>query len=160
MNRTVRSLLALAVAVSARSAGAQGALDSAKVVASARPDIEAANADWVPGLQTRDADRIVSAYADTGVFVTADGQSIRGRGAIAAMYRARFPRLAPRLSGQVTPLRIWAMSSDLVVEVGHAWLEQDSGEPGAKPVRGGGAYVTVWQRQADGRWRIARNAAL
>ena len=160
--RTFRlALLALAAVAIAPRLGAQAAtLDSAAVVAAALPDIEAANADWIPGLQTRDADRIVRAYADTGVFVTADGRNVRGRAAIAEMYRSRFPKLAPTLRGEVTPVRIWAFAPDVVVEAGHAWLEQQGSEPGAKPVRGGGAYVTVWQRGADGHWHIARNIAL
>jgi hypothetical protein len=30
---------------------------------------------------------------------------------------------------------------------------------GAPPVRSGGSYVTIWERQADGHWRIVRNMA-
>jgi ketosteroid isomerase-like protein len=31
---------------------------------------------------------------------------------------------------------------------------------GGAPARSGGAYLTVWQREPDGHWRIVRNLAL
>ena len=43
------------------------------------------------------------------------------------------------------------------VEWGHAWVDQEPASGTGPPVRTGGAYLTVWDRGADGHWRITRN---
>ena len=134
-------------------------LAEAAILASARPDIEAANAAWLPGLQHRDAEAIAAAYSDDGLFIAPDGTVTRGREAIVAMYRARFPKLRPIRGGGVVQDGVTAVSPTLVYEWGHAWLEMDA-ENGAGVVRSGGAYLTVWQHEADGHWHITRNIAL
>ncbi|AHG93407.1 hypothetical protein J421_5872 (plasmid) [Gemmatirosa kalamazoonensis] len=161
------ALALLAVLVAAGRAHAQphvqpspaGALDTAAVIASARADIDAANAAWIPGLRQRDAARIVAAYADSGLFIAADGSVTRGRDAVARMYAATFPRLREIVDGGVVQDGLTVASADRLYEWGHAWLAMAAATPGAPPTRGGGAYLTVWQRGADGHWRIARNLA-
>ena len=44
-----------------------------------------------------------------------------------------------------------------IVEWGHAWIDQEPASGTGPPVRTGGAYLTVWDRGADGHWRITRN---
>jgi len=153
-------LLVVAALVVARNAPAQSAtLDTAAVLASARPEIDAANAAWVPGLRARDAAAIVAAYADSGLFVGSDGVVTRGRAAVAQMYAARFPRLREILDGGVVQEGLAVASPTRVYEWGRAWLTMAATAPGAAPVRNGGTYLTVWQREADGHWRIVRNLA-
>jgi uncharacterized protein (TIGR02246 family) len=155
----------LALSLAAGRARAQpaspsgGALDTAAVLASARPEIDAANAAWIPGLRRRDAAMIVAAYADSGLFVAADGVVTRGRDAVARMYAARFPRLREIVDGSVVQEGLTVASADRIYEWGHAWLAMAAATPGAPPARSGGAYLTVWQRGPDGHWRIARNLA-
>ena len=48
-------------------------LDTAEILASARPEIEAANAAWLPGLRQHDAKSIAAPYADSGLFIAGDG---------------------------------------------------------------------------------------
>ncbi len=139
---------------------APATLDTAAVIASARAEIDAANGAWLPGLRARDAAAIVAAYADSGLFIGPDGSVTRGRAAVERMYASRFPRLRPIVGGGVVQDGIVAVAPDRIYEWGHAWLEMEAERPGAPPVRGGGAYLTVWQRGADGHWRIARNIAL
>jgi ketosteroid isomerase-like protein len=129
------------------------------VLASARADIDAANAAFLPGLRRRDAAMIVAAYADSGLFVAGDGTVTRGRDAVARMYASRFPRLREIVDGGVVQDGLTAASADRIYEWGHAWLATASATPGAPPVRSGGAYLTVWQRGGDGHWHIARNLA-
>jgi len=133
-------------------------LDTAAILASARPDIDAANAAWVPGLQHRDAQAIVAAYADSGLFINADGSVTRGRAAIAVLYAARFPRIREVRSGGVIQEGLTAVSPTLVYEWGHAWLDL-VGVASDKLVHSDGKYLTVWQRGADHRWHITRNIA-
>jgi uncharacterized protein (TIGR02246 family) len=136
-----------------------GPLDTAAILASARPEIDAANAAWLPGLQRRDADAIAAAYADSGLFVAGDGTVTRGRAAVARMYAARFPRLRPIRTGAVVQDGLAVLGPTRIAEWGHGWLELAPERDGEAPERSGGTYLTVWQREADGHWRIVRNLA-
>ena len=158
--RLMRVVLSGFTLLAQRSLAAQttfARLDSAAVLASARPDIDAANAAWLPGLQHRDAQAIVAAYSDSGLFIAVDGVVTRGRAAIAQLYAARFPRLREIRGGDVVQEGLTVVAPNLIYEWGHAWVEMASATAGGAPVRSGGRYLTVWQRESDGRWRIARN---
>ncbi len=133
--------------------------DTAAVLASAKAEIEAANEAWLPGLRRHDAASIVAAYADSGLFVTTDGRVIRGRAAIAQLYEARFPQLKEIRDGGVVQEGLAAVTPTLIYEWGRAWMEMAPAHADAAPTRGGGRYLTVWQRERDGHWRIARNLA-
>ena len=158
------ALLAASVALGAvgRGLSAQvgtrtAALDTVAILASARPEISAANAAWLPALKQRNAAAIAEPYADSGLFVQADGSVVRGRAAIAKMYADRFPRIQGIRDGAVVQDGLAAVGPGLIYEWGHGWLELPPRTSGGPPVRTGGPYLTVWQRAADGHWRIIRN---
>ena len=134
-------------------------LDTAAILTSARPEIEAANAAWLPGLRQHDAKTIAAPYADSGLFIAGDGTVTRGRDAVARMYEARFPRLRPIRAGGIVQDGLTVLAPTRIVEWGRGWLDLESEHAGAPPVRSGGSYVTIWERQADGHWRIVRNMA-
>lgn len=134
-------------------------LDTAAILASARPEIDAANAAWLPALQQHDADAIAAAYSDSGLFVAGDGTVTRGRAAVARMYTARFLRMRPIRAGAVVQDGLTVLEPTRIVEWGHGWLELAPERDGAPPGRSLGTYLTVWQREADGHWRIIRNLA-
>ena len=146
-------------AAAAQRAPSAGVIDTVAVLASARADIEAANDAWIPGLRTRNADTIVAAYADSGLFIGPDGVVTRGRQAIREMYASRFRRMREIRDGGVVQDGLVAVAADLIYEWGHAWIEMAAATPGGAPVKGGGAYLTVWKRGADGHWHIVRNLA-
>jgi len=134
-------------------------LDTAAILASARPEIEAANAAWLPGLRQHDAKSIAAPYADSGLFIAGDGTVTRGRDAVARMYEARFPRLRPIRAGGIVQDGLTVLAPTRVAEWGRGWLDMEPEREGSPPVRSGGSYVTIWERQADGHWRIVRNMA-
>jgi uncharacterized protein (TIGR02246 family) len=137
----------------------RGSLDTAAILASARSEIDAANAAWLPALQQHDASALAAAYADSGLFVAGDGTVTRGRDAVARMYTARFTRLRPIRGGGVVQDGLTVLGPTRIAEWGHGWLELAPEREGTPPGRSEGTYVTVWQREADGHWRIVRNLA-
>jgi uncharacterized protein (TIGR02246 family) len=134
-------------------------LDTAAIIASARPEIDAANAAWLPGLRQHNADAIAAAYADSGLFIAGDGTVTRGRDAVRRMYIARFPRLRPIRGGAVVQDGMAVLGPTRIAEWGHAWLDLEPERAGGATVRSGGTYLTVWERDADGHWRIHHNIA-
>lgn len=145
-------------ATPARDTG-RARLDTAAILASARPEIDAANAAWLPGLRRRDAKTIAAPYADSGLFIAGDGTVTRGRDAVSRMYEARFPKLRPIRAGGIVQDGLTVLAPTRIAEWGHGWLELEPERQGAPPVTSGGSYVTIWERQADGHWRIVRNLA-
>lgn len=141
-------------------AGSIAPLDTAAILAHARPEIDAANAAWVPGLQSHEADPIVAAYSDSAVFVTNDGKLISGRAAIRDLYVSRFPNLPKVVGGAVRQTGLTVVKPDRIYEWGEAWLDLAPASPGAAPSRHGGTYLTVWQRESDGHWRITHNISM
>ena len=152
--------VALALLLAARpsyadSTRAQGP-DPVTVIASARDAIDAANSGWVPAMERGDAGAVAAAYADDGVLVTSKGESIRGRAAVAARYRAELAQLGKVVGGGLVQEGV-TVSSGMIYEWGHGWLAFQ--KDGKRRVSSG-PYFTVWRRGADGSWQILRNLVL
>ncbi|HYM26609.1 MAG TPA: DUF4440 domain-containing protein [Steroidobacteraceae bacterium] len=131
------------------------AADPPEVSAAAAAAISDANAQWLPAMKRGDVAAIVAPYADDALFVTARGDTIRGRAAIAELYRQRLAAIAGVVAGDLVSDGRVAATPELVYEWGHAALvlaHQDGSHS-----RGGGPYLTVWQRDGAGHWRIIRN---
>ena len=142
---------ALAGAALLRTAAASGPPAISPEAAAA---ISAANAQWLPAMKRADVAAIVAPYADDAVFVTAAGEAVRGRAAIAELYRARLTGIVISGGDIVSDGRV-AATADLVYEWGHAWLDRTL--PDGRHAHGGGPYLTVWRRDESGHWRIIRN---
>ena len=151
------ALFAQSTARPPASEPARARLDPAAILASARAEIEAANAAWLPGLQHRDAAAIAAPYADSGLFIAGDGTVTRGRDAVMRMYAARFPRLRPIRAGGIVQEGLNVLGPTRIVEWGRGWLEMEPERAGDPPMRSGGTYLTVWERQPNGHWLIVRN---
>ena len=136
---------AAAVPVFARS-------EDPKLVAAVRK----ANSEWAAAMKTGDAAVIAAPYADDSVFVGVDGSCIRGRAEVEKMYRDRFQRAGLATSTKIDSKKL-VVDGDLAYETGSAEIGvlKDG-----KPVVRGGRYLTVWQRQPDGDWKIWRNVVL
>lgn len=148
MNRSLARLVpALSLAIAA-AAHAAGPLDPRL-----REAVERANAEWVSAMKTGDAAVIAAPYAERGVFVFQDGSTVVGRDAIEKLYRSSFEKkgLASALTIRSEKLEA---DGDLAYEWGRATIEM---RKDGKTASSGGPYLTVWQRQADGSWKIIRN---
>jgi len=124
----------------------------------ASPFIAKANKEWEAAIQTGDADALSRPYHEDGVFVGPDGNAVRGRAAIRAMYAGRAAPKARIVAATIQSEGRVAAGPDEVYEWGSGWMDIQSAD-GTRAKRGG-RYLTVWHRQPDGTWAITRNLAL
>lgn len=131
--------------------------DPVSIIASARQAIEAANAGWLPAMERGDAASVAAAYAVDGVLITSKGAAIRGRSAIAALYRSELAQLGQVSGGGLVQEGV-TVSGGLIYEWGHGWLifKQKDGKRRVSS----GPYFTVWRRSPQGTWVIIRNLVL
>jgi uncharacterized protein (TIGR02246 family) len=118
--------------------------------------VEKANSDFIVAMKTGDAATIAAPYTDDASFITIDGASVQGRTEIEKMYRDRFARAGLARSTKINSKRL-VVDNDLAYESGY-------GEIGllkdGKLMIKGGRFLTVWQRQTKGDWKILRNVVL
>src|SRR3569832_326366 len=118
--------------------------------------IEKANSEFIVAMKTGDAATIAAPYTENASFITIDGACIQGRTEIEKMYRDRFARSGLAQSTTINSKKL-VVDGDLAYESGY-------GEIGlirdGKLSVNGGRFLTVWQRQANGDWKILRNVVL
>lgn len=129
----------------------------ADTLAQVRAQIDAANAHYAPAVFARNAATIAGDYLKDGVFVPPSGVPVRGRDAIRAFYAERFAKMHGGL------ISIKCATTSLRYD-GTAALEQGTCTFVSRTVDGKkatrtGKYLTVWRKDADGRWRIAVDLA-
>ncbi len=120
--------------------------------------IEKANSEWAAAMKTGDPATIAAPYTEASVFVGFDGSCTKGRSEIEKMYRARFASRGPAASTKIESRKL-VVDGDLAYESGYAeigWKANNEGKVAAS----GGRFLTVWQRQADGDWKILTNVVL
>jgi ketosteroid isomerase-like protein len=138
-------LFVFGVVVAGMCVAQPGAIDPA-----ARKDIEAGNQVWATGMKQGKAAPIAATYAENAVDCTAAGECLKGRAAIEKYFAERMAKNGRATSAVATSLGS-VQQGDFVYEWGRAQL----GFAGSTstPHR----YLTVWQRQPDGAWKIFRN---
>jgi len=118
--------------------------------------IERANSEWAAAMKTGDAAACAAAYTENSVFIGIDGSCTNGRSEIEKLYRARFASRGVAATTKIDSKKL-VVDGDLAYESGYAEI----GWPkGGKVSVAGGRFLTVWQRQADGEWKILRNVVL
>jgi ketosteroid isomerase-like protein len=122
----------------------------------ARRTIARANAEWLEAMKRGDAAAIAEPYDSASIFLTAGGESVRGRSAIEALMRERFARGGRVIGGRIVQDGL-VPAGTMLFEWGHVDLKLG---PGGGPDALTGRYLTVWARDAAGRWRITRNLSL
>lgn len=155
----VAAALAVCSAVTTRAqTPAPAEADSTAIPTAARAQIDSANAEWLPALRRKDGAAIAARYADDGVVVMGNGQSVHGRAAIERAIGESVAQMPAVAGGQLVQEGL-ARSGPLLYEWGRGELEL-TGEGGETPVRVVARYLTVWKAGEDGRWRIIRNLTL
>lgn len=152
-----RLILLLACVFAIDAAAAEGAVVPEDLLAQARPTIEAANSDWVPAMKRKDAKAIASFYAEDGVLVAPNGKALQGREAVEASYAKGMTPGFKFLAGGIVQDGVVLVPGPMIYEWGHADVEI---ERDGKTIHSSGNYLTVWKRNAQGKWEISRNLAM
>lgn len=145
------------------AAGAAAAFLVFAATAATRPEdpklrqaLEKANSEFEAATKTGDVTTIGAPYTDRAVFVGPDGACTQGRTEIEKMYRAGFERAGLASSTKINSKKL-VVDGDLAYESGYG--EVGRVKDGKVSVNGG-RFLTVWQRQANGEWKILRNVVL
>ena len=121
-----------------------------------RAAIKKANSDFEIAMTKSDTATIAEPYTADAVFVTPDGTATRGRAAIEQLYRDRFTKSGPALETKIVSEELM-LDGDLAYERGRGSITR---LVEGKRVTDWARFLTVWQRQPDGTWRIFRNVVL
>lgn len=145
------TVLALGMALSLGAAAATPEED----LASARPEIDKANADWVPALQAGDVAKAAEPFADDAMFILGSGKTYTGRAAIEAFLKERMVPGTRITGGTIQQDGIQVIRDGLIYEWGHGGTTKVDAR--GQSSTSSGLYLTVWQRGASGHWQIIRN---
>lgn len=115
--------------------------------------IHEGNQAWVNGMKSADASKIAATYALDALDCGATGKCLKGRTAIEAAMKARAAKMGHAESASVMSLGS-VQRGNFMYEWGSATAAFADG----KKIEG--PYLTVWQKQKDGSWKIFRNMAL
>jgi uncharacterized protein (TIGR02246 family) len=116
--------------------------------------IHAAVKEWSASAQAKDADKFASFYAEDAVILLEDAPDISGKAAIREALGGMMQD--PNFSLTFEPTKVVAArSGDLAYETGTYALTLS--DPKKKASTEKGHYVVVWQKGADGTWKVARD---
>ncbi len=115
-----------------------------------------ANSDFEIAMTKSDTASIVAPYTTDAVFVSVDGTATKGRAAIEQLYRDRFAKSGPAIESRIESQQL-VIDGDLAYERGRGSITR---EAKGQRVTDWARFLTVWQRQPDGDWKIFRNVVL
>ena len=123
---------------------------SAEFAAADRAAIESASDRWVAAAQAGNWDEVASFYSDDAVIMPPNAETAEGRSAVGELLKT-FPPLE-------------SINFDQVHIDGCGDLAYVHGEytmnfrlPDDQTMEDRGKYIEIWERQADGEWRITRD---
>lgn len=118
--------------------------------------VKKANSEFEIAMTKSDTATIAEPYTADAVFVTPDGTATRGRTAIEQLYRDRFAKSGPALETKIVSEELM-LDGDFAYERGRGSITR---LVEGKRVTDWARFLTVWQRQPDGNWKIFRNVVL
>ena len=118
--------------------------------------IRKANSDFEVAMTKADTAAIAEPYTNDAVFVSADGTVTKGRPQIEQLYRDRFAKSGAALETRIESEELM-LDGDLAYERGRGMIKLRVRH---ERVPNRARFLTVWQRQPGGDWKIFRNVVL
>jgi ketosteroid isomerase-like protein len=118
--------------------------------------VKKANSDFEIAMTKSDTATIAEPYTADAVFVSPDGTATKGHAAIEQLYRDRFAKSGPALETKIVSEELM-LDGDFAYERGRGSITRRVRE---ERVTDWARFLTVWQRQPDGGWKIFRNVVL
>jgi uncharacterized protein (TIGR02246 family) len=124
-------------------------------VAALKDSIQAREKEWSAAFLARSAAGIANLYTDDGVQLQAiASDDHKGRDGITAATQAQFDTLTTVATREDVTEEV-IPAGPYVVEIGrYAYTGTSKAN---KPVSGGGRYLVLWRKDADGTWRLMRD---
>ena len=114
--------------------------------------IRAASGAWLKAASEKDADKIASLLAADAQGFYAGAAPVTGAEAIRQSWSNNFSDPNYAVTWQTTKVKV-AHSGDVGYEMGT--YEETKSDARKKPQTAKGNYVTVWEKQAGGTWKVA-----
>lgn len=116
--------------------------------------IRAAVKEWAAASQAKDVEKFVSFYADNAVVMMERAPDLTGKAAIHTGLQSMMQDPNFALSFETDSVVV-ARSGDLASEAGAYSMSMS--DPKKKAATEKGHYIVVWQKQADGAWKVLRD---
>lgn len=118
-------------------------------VAEVRKAIEEADSQQMAAFTTKDIAGMTANYAPDAVILPQNGPAVSGKENL----EASFKEMSNTMSDMKWSITKFEASGDIAYEVGTYTANIQM--PGMPAMADKGKFVTVWKRQADGKWLIA-----
>ena len=106
---------------------------------------------WAAAAQAKDAEKFASFYADGATLMMEDAPDVSGKPALREAVGGMMQDPNFALSFEANTVVV-ARSGDLAYETGTYTMTMSDARK--KPATEKGHYVVVWQKQADGAWKV------
>ena len=123
-----------------------------------RAAIDDGNAKWIAAMKNADASAVAACWAEDGQMLGRDGKNVVGRAAIETQMETLFSRRGAPFDATVSTFDVRVQSNNRALEAGRyttTWIG-----PQSDTTIGGGRYLVVWERKADGPWEAVASTGL
>ncbi|MGA7157196.1 MAG: DUF4440 domain-containing protein [Acidobacteriaceae bacterium] len=148
-NEVTGMLMVMALVLCGSTCRAQ----SKAIDADARRQIDAGNQQWIDAMKQGNVGFVIATYARDAVDCSAAGECVRGRLAL-----GKHMKEAEATLGKADSASVVSEGSVQQGRLVYEWGEARAHFANGKNVMD--RYLTVWQKQPDGSWKIFRNLVM
>ncbi|MCB9841309.1 MAG: nuclear transport factor 2 family protein [Phycisphaeraceae bacterium] len=125
-----------------------------EVSESRRVEAEQAFGNYIAAINSNDLDRLLAMFTDDVVFLTPNAPPIVGKAAVREWCAGYFDAFSTHWDKRSLEFEIagdWAFER-------YSYTSTDTPRGGGEPIVGTGWGMLIYRREADGVWRVARDA--